>query len=66
MGAENRVTSCDLRIFVYEAAESVAPQHLNIRARCERMDASGWRVLLLRLVRTVRVIEVDVVAEDQP
>jgi len=65
VGAENGVTSCDLRIFVDQAAESVAPQHLNIRARCGRMDASGWRVLLQRPVRAVALVMVGVLAQDQ-
>jgi hypothetical protein len=34
VGAENYVTSCDLGIFVDQATEPVAPQHMDTRTFC--------------------------------
>ena len=34
LGAENYVTSCDLGIFVDQATEPVAPQHMDTRTFC--------------------------------
>ena len=34
VGAENHVTSCDLGIFVDQATEPVAPQHMDTRTFC--------------------------------
>jgi hypothetical protein len=31
MGAENHVTSCDLRVFVDHAAEPITPQDADVR-----------------------------------
>jgi hypothetical protein len=36
VGAENRVTSCDLHILVYEAAEPVSSEHADARPRTWR------------------------------
>ena len=43
--AENRDTSCDLQILVYQAAEPVASQGPDGRAG-GRGSAAGWRVLI--------------------
>ena len=61
MGADNSVTSCDLQVFVYEAAESVSSQRL---LGCSGGRGSGacGRVLMQRSVRTVRVVMPDVLA----
>lgn len=48
MGADNHVTSCDLGVFVDQAAESVAPQHADARTFCGRIGSSDGRILLQR------------------
>ena len=50
VGAGNRVTSCDLRVFVDRAAEPVRAQNAHTGRFGRRMRASGGRVLLQRPV----------------
>jgi hypothetical protein len=63
VGAENSVTSCDLHVFVQEAAEPVSPKHAAGRPGMWRRAACG-RVLIQRSVRTVEVVVLDVLAQD--
>jgi len=65
VGAEYCVTSCDLGIFVDQAAEPVPPQNPDTCACCGRVLASGGRVLVQRPVRPVAVVVIGVLAEDQ-
>jgi hypothetical protein len=55
VGAENPVTSCDVHVFVYEAAEPVPSQWPDRRAGVWGSVACG-RVLTQRSVRTVSVV----------
>jgi hypothetical protein len=41
VGAENRVTSCDLRVLVHEAAESILSKHAGGRAGTWRVAGCG-------------------------
>lgn len=63
MGAENPVTSCDLHVFVYEAAESVSSQWPSGRAGAWGSVACG-RVLIQRSVGSVGVVVREVVLQD--
>ena len=45
VGAENAVRSCDLHVLVHEAAEPVASEGMDGRAR-GRGSAAGGRVLI--------------------
>ena len=66
MGAENRVTLCDLGVFVGQAAEPV-PEHNAHTGHFRRwMRTPGGRILLQCPVRPVGVVMIDVFAEDQP
>ena len=66
VGAEYCVTSCDLGVFVDEAAEPIPPENAHIRQGCGWIRTSrGW-VLVQRPVRPVRVVVIDVLIEDQP
>jgi hypothetical protein len=55
VGAENPVTSCDLHVLVYEAAEPVSLQRPD---GCSGVRGSGacGRTLMQRSVRPVRVV----------
>jgi hypothetical protein len=66
--AEYCVTSCDLGVFVDEAAEPVTSQNPDTCARGGRTLASGGRVLVQRPVRPMGVatrLMADVLAGDQ-
>jgi hypothetical protein len=65
VGAEYCVTSCDLGVFVDQAAEAVAPQNPDTCASYGRILASGGRVLVQRPVRPVGVVVIGALAEDQ-
>ena len=65
VGAENGVTSCDLRIFMDRAAEPVAAENPDVCPESGLMRAPGRRTLLQRPVRTVGVIVIDVLIKDQ-
>ena len=56
VGAENCVTSCDLRIFVDQSAQPVPPQDAGSRTFCGWTDSPGGRLLLQRPVRAVGVV----------
>jgi hypothetical protein len=62
VGAENSVTSCDLRILMNEAAEPIPSQWPNGRAGARGSAICGW-VLVKRSVRVVGVEMVDVLAQ---
>ena len=62
MGAENSVTSCDLQVLVDEAAEPVPSEHADGRHGTWRV--AGGRVLVQGSVRSVRVVVLDVLAQD--
>jgi hypothetical protein len=66
VGAGNHVTSCDLRVFVDQAAEAAPPQNARTGRFCGWMGAPGGRVLLQRPVRPTTVVVIDVFAQDQP
>lgn len=63
MGVENDVTSCDLRVFVDESAESIMPQD---------SDAARWMRTILPVrwslseaaMRPVDVVMIDVLGEN--
>ena len=61
VGAENRVTLCDMQVLVDEAAEPVSSEHAGGRPRTWRGAASG-RALIQGSVRSVRVEVPDVLA----
>lgn len=64
MGAENTVTSRDLRIFVDQAAKPVAsPDAEVVVGRCDVSPADGW-FLAEGPVRPAGVVVIDVFAED--
>ena len=46
VGAGNHVTSCDLGIFMDQAAEPVPTQNTHMCWFAGRMRASGWRLLV--------------------
>ena len=56
VGAENYVTSCDLGIFVDQAAESVPPQHADTCTFRQGIGSPGRRIMLQRPVRPVDVV----------
>ena len=63
MGAGNSVTSRDLHVLVYEAAEPIASQRPN---RCgKRGSAACGRVLMERAVRAVRVVVLEVLVQHR-
>ena len=66
MGAEYCVTSCDLGVFVDQAAEPVPPQNPDTCACSGRILAPGGRILVQRPVRPMRIEVIGVLAEDQP
>jgi hypothetical protein len=63
VSAENPVTSCDVHVFVDEAAEPISPERPDGRAGRWRSAARGW-ALIERSVRAVRVEVLDVLAQD--
>jgi hypothetical protein len=56
VGAENSVMSCDLHVFVYEAAQPVSSKRAAGRRGMWRHAACG-RVLMQRSVRTMPVVK---------
>ena len=58
VGAENSVTSCDLRILVCEAAEPISPQRSDDRS--EGRGVRPVRGLIERSVRAVGVVVLEV------
>jgi hypothetical protein len=65
-GCRNCVTSCDLHIFVDQAAETVAPQDADTRTFRRRIGSLGGRVLVQRPVRPVGVVVIGVLIEEEP
>ena len=63
VGAENRVTSCDMQVLVDEAAEPVSSEHADGRPRTRRGAACG-RALIEGSVRSVRVEVPDVLPHN--
>src|ERR1035438_10846929 len=64
VGADNAVTSCDLRVLVDQAAEPVASSDADVVAGGREMGAAvGW-LLAEGPVRPVGVVVIDVFAED--
>jgi hypothetical protein len=66
VGAENSVTSCDLRIFVDQATEPIAAQNPDICAQSGRTRTPGRRALFQCPVGTARVAVIDVLIKNQP
>ena len=66
MGAGNGVTLCDLCVFADDAAETVSPQNTHAAHFYGWMETPGGRILLQRPVRTMSVVMIGVLAEDQP
>jgi hypothetical protein len=62
VGAENYVTSCDLGIFVDQAAESVPPEHADTCTFRQGIGSPSRRMLVQRPVRPVGVVVVGVLA----
>lgn len=58
--------SCDLRVFVDQAAEAVPPQNPDISPRDWCAPGSGGRILVECPVRPAGVVMVEVLAQDQP
>jgi hypothetical protein len=65
VSAENPVTLCDLGILADQAAEPVPAENLDVCAWSRWLPTSGRRALLQRPVRTMLVVVIDVLAEDQ-
>ena len=65
VGADNLVTSCDLGIFMDQAAEPVPAQNPDICAWSRWLRVPGRRALVQCPVRAVRVVVVDVLAVTQ-
>ena len=66
VGAENSVTSCDLRIFMGQATEPIAAQNPDIFAQSGWTRTPGRRALFQCPVGTVHVVVLDVLTQDQP
>jgi len=66
VGAEYLVTLCDLGIFADQAVEPVPPQDPDIRVRNGRTLTPSGRPLAERPVRTMNVIVLDVLTQEQP
>jgi hypothetical protein len=66
VGAGNTVTSCDLGIFVDQAAEPISPQNPDISAWGWCVRRSGGRILVECPVGPTGVVMVEVLAQDQP
>ena len=56
MGAGNYVTSCDLRVFVDQAAEPVPAQNAQTGHVARKMYTASGRVLLQCPVRPMRTV----------
>ena len=65
MGAEYPVALCDLGIFMNQTAEPVPPQDPDILAHSGRMLTPSGRPLAQRPVRTMNVIVLDILTQDQ-
>ncbi len=63
VGAENRVTSCDLQVLVDEAAESVSSEHADARSGTWWGVACG-RALVQGSVRAVGVEVLEILTQD--
>src|SRR5215203_4132616 len=62
VGAENAVTSCDLHVLVYQAAESISSQRSE--RRCGRWGSGACgRLLMQRPVRAMSVVVLDVLLQ---
>ena len=59
------VTLCDLGVLVEQAAERVSPENPDICARSRWTRTPGGRALLQGPVRPVRVVVIDVLAENE-
>ena len=66
MGAENYVISCDLGIFVDQATEPVAPQHMDTRTFLRVNRFARRRILVQRSVWPVGVVVIGVLTKDEP
>jgi hypothetical protein len=66
VGADNLVTSYDLRTFMDHAAEPVPAQALDVYAQSVWARTPGRRTLLQRPVRPVGVVMIDVLIKNQP
>ena len=64
MGAENRVTLCDLHVLVDEAVEPVPSEHVDVRSGMWRGAVCG-RALIQGSVRSVGVEVLDVFAQHE-
>src|SRR4051794_35874351 len=64
VGAEKQVTSRDVHVLVYEAAEPVSTQRSDGRARAWGSGAGGL-ALMQRSVRAVRVVVLDELAQQE-
>jgi hypothetical protein len=62
VGAENAVTSCDLHILVYQAAESISSQRPDCSSGRWGSGACG-RLLMQRPVRAMSVVVLDVLLQ---
>jgi hypothetical protein len=62
VGAENAVTSCDLHILVYQAAESISSQRPDGSSGRWGSGACG-RLLMQRPVRALSVVVLDVLRQ---
>jgi hypothetical protein len=66
VGAGNCVTLCDLGVFVDQAAEPVPAHNAHSGHFRRPMCTSGGRILQQRPVWPVRVLVIDILAQDQP
>jgi hypothetical protein len=66
LGAGNYVTLCDLGVFADQAAEPVPAQNTHSGHFGSRMRALGGPFLLQCPVWPVRVVVIDIFAQDQP
>jgi hypothetical protein len=66
VGAEYCVTSCNLGIFVDQAAEPVPPQNPDTCSCRGWIPAPGGRILMQGPVRPVRIVVIGVLTQDQP
>jgi hypothetical protein len=64
VGAENGVTSCDLRIFMDQATEPITAQNPDVGIRSGRNRMPGRRPLLQRPMRPMRVVVPGVLSQD--
>ena len=66
VGAEYCVTSCDLGVFMDQAAEAVSAQDAQTGHVARWVRAPAGRVLLQRPVRPMDVVVAGVLAQDKP